>query len=210
MGSHHPIRKTVHPSAPEIPDKLYFRIGDVARLCEVPAYVLRFWESEFPQLKPNKGGTGQRLYRKKDVEMALRIKSLLYDQGYTIPGARQVFKAEARPRDATPFAAPEATDSPQPGASGPDLRTRETAATISMAPAPVASISTLRRDTQIHSLRDDLRSLLAMLNKPVSTVHPSIEGKVKPMRPRLVLEPRPQAPRPAVRPISQGDLFAAE
>src|SRR3978361_2063218 len=94
MGTHQPIRKTV---TPEIPDKLYFRIGDVARLCEVPAYVLRFWETEFPQLKPNKGGAGQRLYRKRDVEMALRIKSLLYDQGYTIPGARQVFKAEIKP-----------------------------------------------------------------------------------------------------------------
>ena len=101
MGTHQPIRKTV---TPEIPDKLYFRIGDVARLCEVPAYVLRFWETEFPQLKPNKGGTGQRLYRKRDVEMALRIKSLLYDQGYTIPGARQVFKVEAKAREAaTPF-----------------------------------------------------------------------------------------------------------
>jgi DNA-binding transcriptional MerR regulator len=80
----------------EIPDKLYFRIGDVARLCEVPAYVLRFWESEFQQLKPNKSGTGQRLYRRRDVEMALHIKRLLYDEGYTIPGARQVFQAEAR------------------------------------------------------------------------------------------------------------------
>jgi DNA-binding transcriptional MerR regulator len=80
----------------EIPDKLYFRIGDVARICEVPAYVLRFWETEFPQLKPNKSGTGQRLYRKRDVELALRIKRLLYDEGYTIPGARQVFQAEAR------------------------------------------------------------------------------------------------------------------
>jgi DNA-binding transcriptional MerR regulator len=80
----------------EIPDKLYFRIGDVARICEVPAYVLRFWETEFPQLKPNKGGTGQRLYRKRDVELALRIKRLLYDEGYTIPGARQVFQTEAR------------------------------------------------------------------------------------------------------------------
>src|SRR5579875_3017003 len=92
-----PIRKYV---APEIPDKLYFRIGDVARLCEVPAYVLRFWETEFPQLRPNKGGTGQRLYRKRDVEMALRIKSLLYDQGYTIPGARQVFKNEMKAKEA--------------------------------------------------------------------------------------------------------------
>src|SRR5271156_567621 len=91
--SHSPQRR----SAPaEIPDKLYFRIGEVARICEVPAYVLRFWESEFLQLKPNKSGAGQRLYRKRDVEMTLRIKRLLYDEGYTIPGARQVFQAESR------------------------------------------------------------------------------------------------------------------
>jgi DNA-binding transcriptional MerR regulator len=79
-----------------IPDKLYFRIGDVAKLCGVEAYVLRFWETEFPQLKPNKSGTGQRLYRKRDVELALRIKQLLYADGYTIAGARQVFAAESR------------------------------------------------------------------------------------------------------------------
>src|ERR1035438_1876174 len=99
MARNGPIRKSAHTSgaqASEIPDKLYFRIGEVARLCEVPAYVLRFWEGEFPQLKPNKGGTGQRLYRRRDVEMALRIKTLLYDEGYTIPGARQAFKAELR------------------------------------------------------------------------------------------------------------------
>jgi len=102
----------------EIPDKLYFRIGDVARICEVPAYVLRFWESEFPQLKPNKSGTGQRLYRKRDVEIGLRIKRLLYDEGYTIPGARQVFQDEAkdsRKRAKTPqppLAAPSANLSP--------------------------------------------------------------------------------------------------
>lgn len=83
----------------EIPDKLYFRIGEVARLCEVPAYVLRFWESEFPQLKPNKGGTGQRLYRRRDVEMALRVKTLLYDEGYTIAGARQMLKGEVRTKE---------------------------------------------------------------------------------------------------------------
>jgi DNA-binding transcriptional MerR regulator len=100
MATQEPIRKrTGHPPSPptrEIPDKLYFRIGEVAKLCEVPAYVLRFWEGEFPQLKPNKGGTGQRLYRRRDVEMAMRIKALLYDEGYTIPGARAAFKAELR------------------------------------------------------------------------------------------------------------------
>ena len=95
MVQRQPIRKNGSGGA-EIPDKLYFRIGEVARLCEVPAYVLRFWESEFPQLKPNKGGTGQRLYRRRDVETALRIKTLLYDEGFTIPGARQAIKNESR------------------------------------------------------------------------------------------------------------------
>jgi DNA-binding transcriptional MerR regulator len=79
-----------------IPDKLYFRIGEVAKLCGVEAYVLRFWETEFPQLKPNKSGTGQRLYRKRDVELALRVKQLLHAEGYTIAGARQVFAAESK------------------------------------------------------------------------------------------------------------------
>src|SRR5271154_647837 len=99
MGHNEPIGRSAHGdggSASEIPDKLYFRIGEVARLCEIPAYVLRFWESEFPQLKPNKGGTGQRLYRRRDVEMALRVKSLLKDEGYTIPGARQVLNSEQK------------------------------------------------------------------------------------------------------------------
>jgi DNA-binding transcriptional MerR regulator len=71
-----------------IPDKLYFRIGEVARLCRLPAYVLRFWETEFPQLKPVKSSTGQRMYRKRDVESVVRIKRLLYEDGFTIAGAR--------------------------------------------------------------------------------------------------------------------------
>src|SRR5215469_7068409 len=80
-----------------IPEKLYFRIGEVARLCRLPAYVLRFWETEFPQLKPVKSGTGQRMYRQRDVETVLRIKKLLYDEGFTIAGARQQLKDEAKP-----------------------------------------------------------------------------------------------------------------
>ena len=81
---------------PEVPDKLYYRIGEVARLCGVETYVLRFWETEFPQLKPNKSGAGQRLYRRREVDLARRIRHLLYEEGYTIPGARQHFQAEAR------------------------------------------------------------------------------------------------------------------
>ena len=78
-----------------IPDKLYFRIGEVSSLCRLPAYVLRFWETEFPQLKPVKSGTGQRMYRRKDVETVQRIKALLYDEGFTIAGARQQLRLEA-------------------------------------------------------------------------------------------------------------------
>jgi len=75
-----------------IPDKLYFRIGEVARLCRLPAYVLRFWETEFPQLKPVKSSTGQRMYRRRDVESVLHIKKLLYEDGFTIAGARGQLK----------------------------------------------------------------------------------------------------------------------
>lgn len=77
-----------------IPEKLYFRIGEVARLCHLPAYVLRFWETEFPQLKPVKSNTGQRMYRRKDVESVLKIRQLLYEDGFTIAGARQHLRAE--------------------------------------------------------------------------------------------------------------------
>ena len=92
-----------------IPDKLFFRIGEVARLCSLPAYVLRFWETEFPQLKPSKSNTGQRLYRRKDVENVIRVKNLLYEEGYTISGARQFLKTESkrdRSQTALPFVKP--------------------------------------------------------------------------------------------------------
>lgn len=75
--------------APEIPDKLYFKIGEVSDLLGVEPYVLRYWETEFTALSPKKSGTGHRLYRRKDVELLLRIKHLLYDRKFTIEGARQ-------------------------------------------------------------------------------------------------------------------------
>ena len=210
MGTHQSIRKTV---TPEIPDKLYFRIGDVARLCEVPAYVLRFWETEFPQLKPNKGGTGQRLYRKRDVEMALRIKSLLYDQGYTIPGARQVFKVEAKAREAiTPFeVAPSAT--PPPSLVPMD------AGAIAPADKPA------RIEARLKALRKEMQELVAMLGSPATGDAPL--ARPKPLRPRLVTESRPVAakpehkaskpehkpalkPEPKIVERRQGDLFPVE
>ncbi len=81
---------------PEIPDKLYFRIGEVAGLLAVEPYVLRYWETEFPSLAPKKSGTGHRLYRRKDVELLLKIKHLLYEKRYTIEGARQSLLHDAK------------------------------------------------------------------------------------------------------------------
>src|SRR5713101_478184 len=83
-------------SAPEIPDKLFFRIGEVSTMLGLEPYVLRYWETEFPSLSPKKSGTGHRLYRRKDVELLLRIKHLLYEKRFTIDGARQYLQAEAK------------------------------------------------------------------------------------------------------------------
>ena len=83
-------------SAEEIPDKLYFRIGDVAKLAGIKPYVLRFWETEFPSLGPKKSGTGHRLYRRKDVQLVFDIKQLLYEKRFTIEGARKHLEARAK------------------------------------------------------------------------------------------------------------------
>ncbi len=94
-----------HP--PAIPDKLYFRIGEVSRLAQVPSSVLRFWESEFPRIRPKRTDAGQRLYRKQDVELILTIRHLLYDRKFTIKGARQYLKSEAPDEAQTAPAAPQ-------------------------------------------------------------------------------------------------------
>jgi DNA-binding transcriptional MerR regulator len=83
----------------EIPDKLYFRIGEVGSLLSLEPYVLRYWETEFPSLAPKKSTSGHRLYRRKDVELLLKIKHLLYEKRYTIDGAKQFLQTE---RKATP------------------------------------------------------------------------------------------------------------
>ena len=178
MAHHQPIRK--HPTAPRanafvpaagdlpvnIPDKLYFRIGEVARLCDVPAYVLRFWEGEFPQLKPNKGGTGQRLFRRRDVEMALRIKRLLYDEGYTIPGARQLLKSEARLKE------------PQLLLLAEDARSDALRSHALHSPD---------RESQMRRLRQELTGLLGLLRAAPKPASPD---------PSPSLAPRPAARQP--------------
>src|SRR3984893_8871207 len=96
----------VQTSAEEIPDKLYFRIGEVSRLAGIKPYVLRFWETEFTGLGPKKSGTGHRLYRRKDVELVLEIKRLLYEKRFTIEGARKLLDARGKPEAARASAPP--------------------------------------------------------------------------------------------------------
>ncbi|MES2220668.1 MAG: MerR family transcriptional regulator [Acidobacteriota bacterium] len=147
-----------------IPDKLYFRIGDVARLCSLPAYVLRFWETEFPQLKPHKGGSGQRLYRKRDVEMVLEIKRLLYDEGFTIAGAR---KSLAEKRTAPTVVESQKATSQNGTAPHPMRRKTD------FLPTPVATgrgariaavgLKSAAVSPKFNELRKEMRALLSML-----------------------------------------------
>ena len=84
------------PPGVTIPDKLYFKIGEVTAITDLAAYVLRFWESEFPIISPKRTDSGQRLYRRSDVELILKIKYLLYDKKFTIPGAKKILKNHTR------------------------------------------------------------------------------------------------------------------
>lgn len=129
------------PESPTIPDRLYFKIGDVARICGVETYVLRFWETQFPQLKPNKSGTGQRLYRRRDVELALEIKRLVHAEGYTISGARQALDGTQRRRD------------PQPGQPQPSTAPAKTQDAVAAA---------------IGRARAELREIAGLLAAPVA------------------------------------------
>jgi len=128
---------------PEIPRKRYFAIGEVSELCDVKPHVLRYWEQEFPQLKPVKRRGNRRYYQQDDVLMVRRIRSLLYEQGFTIGGARQRLKE-----------LPRAT-----AADG--ARSTSTVVAIGkprpQAPAPAAS-----REQEIKSLRNELESLLRL------------------------------------------------
>lgn len=91
------MEKRSHCRETEIPNKLYFRIGEVSDLVGVKPYVLRYWESEFPDIKPTKSKSGQRLYKRRDVETLVKIRELLYEERFTINGARKRLKDFGRP-----------------------------------------------------------------------------------------------------------------
>jgi DNA-binding transcriptional MerR regulator len=81
------------------PSKVFYRVGEVSQLVGVESYVLRYWEKMFPQLKPEKDETGQRVYTRPDIDLILRIKDLLYEERYTIDGARKRLKRESKSKD---------------------------------------------------------------------------------------------------------------
>jgi DNA-binding transcriptional MerR regulator len=139
---------------PAIPDKLYFKIGEVSQLVGVEPYVLRYWESEFPGLSPRKSNTGQRMFRRKDVEMLLNIKQLLYEKKFTIEGARKALKA-GKAGNAEKVEKPEAATVVAP--SAPSVRPALSQAEASQAelfPAP----------SPLPGIRQELADILKLLS----------------------------------------------
>jgi len=140
------VRKREFGKKIEIPNKLFFRIGEVCKLIQLEPYVLRFWETEFPMLSPAKGANGRRMYRKKDVELLFQIKDLLYKQGFTIAGAKKVL-GELRKGAANPHAS-----HPVQEVLGTGDSSRESAR--SKIPAEA-----------LHQLKSQLRDILTILNR---------------------------------------------
>lgn len=159
-----------------IPEKLFFKIGEVCELTGVQAHVLRYWESEFPMLAPQKNRAGQRTYRKRDVEMALRIKELLYDDQYTIAGAKKKLASELRgasklkvvtpdmtgPREAMPPAPAQTVLQHESPTASPPAETHMSGDEAHSTGAG-AQMSASQRDAVRH-LAAQLRDLLATLD----------------------------------------------
>lgn len=154
--------------ASEIPDKLFYKIGEVCDIVGVQAHVLRYWETEFPTLQPQKNPSGQRTYRRRDVDMAMRIKQLLYEEGFTIAGAKRKLTTESRGNSTKLKIVP-------PGATASDFASESTGDSGSPPPTeppspPVggAPPSRLSRDT-LKRLRLMAEDLLTTLNRDVTT-----------------------------------------
>jgi DNA-binding transcriptional MerR regulator len=171
-------------AAKAIPDKLFFKIGEVCDLVGVQAHVLRYWESEFPTLQPQKNRAGQRTYRRKDVEMALRIKELLYDEGFTIAGAKRKLASEGRGSARLKIVPPNASATENP-ASDSELDFLETSLSNSandLAHSPVGSDESLTRHPAEPgppargriSNREHIRRLRLLLEEMLATLNHDI------------------------------------
>ncbi len=156
-----------------IPDKLYFKIGEVCELIGVEPHVLRYWEQEFPQLTPQKNSAGQRVYRRRDVEVAMRIKALREEEGFTIAGAKKKLAAELRSGHKLKVVPLERPAEPAVPAPAPVQAVEPTFAPIAIMPAaPTAEPATaapprgeLAPDAQekLRMIRAELEALLTML-----------------------------------------------
>jgi DNA-binding transcriptional MerR regulator len=152
-----------------IPEKLFFKIGEVCELAGVQAHVLRYWESEFPMLAPQKNRAGQRVYRKRDVEMALRIKELLYEDQYTIAGAKKRLTNELRGGGKLKVVGSEQDG--QAGGASESNGASQTAVEAVQPPAPPINdgSSVTRRSAEerqgLKQLASELRELLALLEQ---------------------------------------------
>lgn len=150
-----------------IPEKLFFKIGEVCELAGVQAHVLRYWESEFPMLAPQKNRAGQRVYRKRDVEIALRIKELLYEDQYTIAGAKKRLTSDLRGGGKLKIVSHDDTQ----GETEAPLFDGEAAA--QPAAAAKSTDSAIESDVRqvIRRLSSDLRDIASLLDKPKSNSH---------------------------------------
>jgi DNA-binding transcriptional MerR regulator len=146
----------------EIPDKLFFKIGEVCDLVGVQAHVLRYWESEFPSLAPQKNRAGQRTYRRKDVEMAMRIKELLYGEGFTIAGAKRKLMSEGRGATARFKVVPPTMPQLQPNVEVTQFHEEF----ASYLPSPLSATRAMSRDT-LQRLRLMLEDMLTTLDRNV-------------------------------------------
>ncbi len=152
-------------AAVAIPEKLFFKIGEVCELTGVQAHVLRYWESEFPMLAPQKNRAGQRTYRKRDVEMALRIKELLYDDQYTIAGAKKKLASELRGASKLKVVTPEMS-APQPAPPESPSSTLSAETRLSYQAPSAGASAPVSEDQRLamRRLAGQLRELLAMLD----------------------------------------------
>ncbi len=153
--------KSMQQPEPDIPDKLFFKIGEVCDIVGVQAHVLRYWETEFTMLQPQKNRSGQRNYRRRDVEMALRIKQLLYDEGFTIAGAKRKLTSDGRGTTSRLKIVPA-------GASPSDFGGTGEQGGPPTEPPPPPTSSRLTRDT-LKRLRLMAEDLLTTLNRDVTT-----------------------------------------
>ncbi|HYE72904.1 MAG TPA: MerR family transcriptional regulator [Blastocatellia bacterium] len=161
---------TATHSTTVIPDKLFFKIGEVCEIVGVQAHVLRYWESEFPTLQPQKNRAKQRTYRRKDVEMALRIKELLYDEGFTIAGAKKKLMSETRSASKLKVVPPGASAAdlePRPQPTPVAITESSNSPAITNATANNSTVRPLSRDT-IERLKLMLEDLLTTLNHDVT------------------------------------------